>query len=211
VLILLLVYLIKKTNLKTGLLFAAGLALMTVLAVLLNRLGDSAAQSQAQSPETFVVPPPSNYNIAPIGEAPAGFAWVVMGLVLLLALAGITWLIVRTLRSQQPGKRLAGEAEAALRAIEDGQDLQDVILRSYQQMAALVSRERGLEREDSTTPREFEEVLIAGGLPSEPVRGLTRLFEKVRYGGRPGDAEDKRTAQACFTKLRDACLTGASK
>ncbi len=167
-------------------LFTAGLTLVTVLAVLLNGLGANAGRTQAQSAETFEYAPPSYYNVAPIGEAPAGFAWVVMGLVLLLAFAGAAWLVVRTIRAQQPGKKLAGEAAAALHALADGRDLKDVILRSYQQMAALVSRERGIEREESATPREFEEILITGGLPPEPVRELTRLFEKVRYGGKAG-------------------------
>jgi hypothetical protein len=211
VLVLILIYLVKKTNLKTGLLFTAGLALVTVLAVLLNGLGAKATQTQARSAETFEYAPSSYYNVAPIGEAPAGFAWVVMGLVLLLALGGVAWLVVRTIRAQQPAKKLAGEATAALHALADGLDLKDVILRSYQQMAALVSRERGIEREESATPREFEKILIDGGLPPEPVRELTRLFEKVRYGARPGNNEDKRAAAACFTALRDACLAGVKK
>ena len=69
-------------------------------------------------------------------------------------------------------------------------------MRCYYDMVRVLNEERGITRPRAMTPREFEERLRELGIPDEPVRRLTRLFEEVRYGAKtPGESEEE---QAIF-------------
>jgi hypothetical protein len=69
---------------------------------------------------------------------------------------------------------------------------------------------RNIHRDRYMTPHEFEAYLEGRGLPREPVRQLTALFEQVRYGGvRPGRA-DERTAISSLEAIVAACQKSVS-
>lgn len=200
--------LLRKASLKNLARLAAGLAAVVFVMVLVGLLKLPQPQTAPLGgDESAPAAGAWTYAVAPIGDPPAGL----MDLVLYAALAAAAglggWLLYRAL--QRPdGDPLAAEAAAALRAIEEGQDLRDVIPACYLQMARAVKSGRGLDREEFMTPREFEALLCSRGLPPEPVRRLTALFEKVRYGrARPG-SRDEADAVACLKAIRLACGRG---
>jgi hypothetical protein len=118
--------------------------------------------------------------------APTGI--LIFGAVLLAALAGaIAWWWFVPERaggsaSLSTQEQLADQAGQAAQAIADGEDLQDVILRTYYRMERILSEERGVDRPQAMTPSEFAEALAGQGLPQGAVADLTHLFEAVRYG-----------------------------
>ncbi len=99
---------------------------------------------------------------------------------------------------------LSAEAGLALDNLSAGADLGDTILRCYLEMNRLVHRRRGLRRKAAATPREFTAELIRSGLPESDVHQLTRLFEMVRYSGRPLGATEGRQAEASLRAIFEA-------
>lgn len=119
-----------------------------------------------------------------------------VGAVLLL---GLFWLMIARARRPQPTVmvQLATQAEETIEALITGQDLRSTILLCYRRMTEIAAKSRNLPREVSVTPHEFENILIANGLPTNPVHDLTRLFEDVRYGDQVvGEEERKRAVNA---------------
>jgi hypothetical protein len=91
---------------------------------------------------------------------------------------------------------LEESAEEALAALRSGGDLKNTIIRCYHEMSQALQKERGIQRGDAITPREFESLLVSRGFPSSAVMDLTRLFEDVRYGTKvPGKQEEDRAIQ----------------
>jgi hypothetical protein len=143
-------------------------------------------------------------------------AWLVLaaslGLALLLSalLVGAVWFLRhRTQRPEGPLEQLAHQAEEALELLRAGSNLKDIVMHCYAEMSRTLDRERGIVRQGSMTPREFESRLAEAGLPGEPVRRLTRLFEQVRYGAKVADAQEEEQALACLAAVVAACR-GAS-
>ena len=127
-------------------------------------------------------------------------------LVVALALA-LVWLLLRRRAQKQPGDALADlaqEAQQALDALDEGGDVRATVLRCYQEMARVLRRQRGLQRQEATTPREFEELLAGTGLRDDHIRQLTRLFERVRYGGAAATERDEEEARVCLNAIVQA-------
>ncbi len=51
------------------------------------------------------------------------------------------------------------------------------------------------------TPREFERLLENEGVPAEPARQLTGLFEAVRYGQWQPNPGDEQKAVSCLDAI----------
>jgi hypothetical protein len=133
--------------------------------------------------------------------------------VLAVLLAGLAALLVWWLwqPKRKPGElsdltriQLAGQAQEAVDALEAGMDLKDTILRCYYQMAAILAKERNLERPLAMTPAEFAGHLTAQGLPKWPVNELTRLFEMARYGGYHLGRVEQERALECLSAIATA-------
>jgi hypothetical protein len=88
--------------------------------------------------------------------------------------------------------------------LEAGGELQDVILRCYAQMLDVLKRQRGIRRKEAMTPAEFATWLKAAGLPDRPVTRLTRLFERVRYGGISSGQAEAMEAIDCLNAIANA-------
>jgi hypothetical protein len=130
--------------------------------------------------------------------------WLILAITAVLAalLAGAIWLLWRRARPQPTAiELLAREAEAALADLDAGGDLAETVLRCYGEMIRVLREQRGLERQKTMTPREFEQYLAAAGLRDGHIRQLTRLFESARYGGGRASARDQREAVACLTAI----------
>jgi hypothetical protein len=156
-----------------------------------------------------VLSPPEPLSPAPTAEFVADPSqWLVLAASLALAvllvasLVGIAWFFWRRRRPESSLGRLARDA---LQALEAGANLKNTVIRCYFQMARVLDEQRGIRRQQSMTPREFERRLEGEGLPGEPVRQLTRLFEEVRYGTMvPGEREE-RQAIASLRAIVEAC------
>lgn len=71
---------------------------------------------------------------------------------------------------------------------------------AWEAMAASVP----VEDRESRTPAELAREAVASGLPSGPVRRLTRTFREVAYGGRPRTRERHRRALEALRRLRQS-------
>ena len=154
---------------------------------------------QAFTEVAFTATPPEwLINVTTIGLAVLAAA----------ALVGMIWSI-RHRRRRPPMGELVREAEEAIEALKEGADYEDTILRCYFEMSRVLNEEQGLVREEAMTPREFERTLGGAGVPGEPVRRLTRLFEDVRYGDKlPGTGKEDE-AITCLTFIVEACRGGS--
>ncbi len=198
----LIIKLVNKANIKKIVSLAGGLLGILFLYLLLGQ-ADFSSQSQfVEVPGGIELQPLTNYDFAPIGDPPTEMFWIVTIILVIGAVFLIIWFINHTLHREHNDDLIAREAIAALQAIESGQDLKNVIIRSYMQMVRITKEEKGIERLDSETPREFERLLISHGMPIQPVQQLTRLFEKVRYGSKNPDLQDERAAIECLSAIR---------
>lgn len=97
-------------------------------------------------------------------------------------------------------EQLANEAQNAVDALMAGENIKNIVIRSYFQMSRVLLQERDIKREQAMTPHEFEQTLVEKGLPYEPVHQLTHLFEEVRYGTKqPGKLEELRAIDCLST------------
>ena len=149
------------------------------------------------------LPPPRTLATAPLGRVPPALVWVVaIVLGALIILLAARMFVAR--RRQIPGP-WEQEVERARQALLDGQDLREVIIRCYRRMGEALQEERGIERESSMTAGEFEALLAEKGLPREPVRQLTRLFEAARYSlWQPARGEEQ-GALRCLEAILEHC------
>lgn len=104
-----------------------------------------------------------------------------------------------------PLLQLAREARLAIDALQGGENVREVILRCYFEMVYVLDETRGIRRVETVTPREFAVQLAALGLPAAPITTLTELFEAVRYGTGPADAEAAKRAITSLTAIITAC------
>lgn len=132
-------------------------------------------------------------------------------LLALLLSAGILWALQFLRRREQPAPEnsfeelVADVAQNAIDTYHTGGSFQNVIIRCYVEMSATVEKYRGVQRQDTMTPREFEIQLGQLGFPPEPVRCLTRMFEVVRYGTQiPGETEEQQTMHS-LAAIINAC------
>jgi hypothetical protein len=119
----------------------------------------------------------------------------------LLIRGGVVWIFRVMWPTRAPLRNLARVARSTLGELSSGRNWEDSVISCYIRMGAAVSEKRGLFRQNAMTPAEFASRLEQAGIPSEPVRRLTRLFEKARYSSHATSAEDVREAVACMTSI----------
>jgi hypothetical protein len=96
-------------------------------------------------------------------------------------------------------------ARSTLNELSGAKESKNVIIRCYTRMNSAVNQYRGMTRNAAMTPAEFAEQLEGAGLPREDVRGLTSVFEKVRYGAQTVSPEEIKEAKNCLTGILKAC------
>ena len=151
-----------------------------------------------------VKPPEITSGEVQAQQSPQWLAFL-LGLVIVLLLAWIAWRAWKRRRNPHPLHWLEDEAQAALDDLQGGADLSNVILRCYDQMCRAVSQQRGVQRKESMTPREFERRLAELGLPAGAVAQLTRLFEAARYSTHPAGETEKQQAVDSLSAILQAC------
>jgi len=161
----------------------------------------------AGSGEAEPLPPARPLATAPLGPVPPGLIWaagIVLGAAVLLV--SLRLLLARARAPEAPWVQ---ELVLARRALGEGGNPREVIVRCYTRMAEALQEERGIERQQSMTTGEFETVLASKGLPKEPVTQLTRLFEAARYGRGTPVAEEGLAAMTCLDAILDYCRRSA--
>jgi len=169
--------------------------------------------SVTPTPETAQEPMPEVYEPALDVTFMPPERWVrvivISSVILLCAAVLLTllWLFYARQRPfvPPPVAQLATQAQAALDALYAGEDVHDVVLRCYFEMARVLDESQGLRRAETATPREFAARLVALGLPAQPVQTLTRLFEEVRYGRYQADDVVIQQATASLKGIVAAC------
>ncbi len=205
-----LVYLILSPDARKRVLRSLGLLLWLVALVLLIRARPDffeqlqGAAAGGWSPDEATVAA-AGFSANPPLWAVWGTAIVVGGL-LAAGLVAVAWYVWRQTRPQESSLAQVGlEAQAALDALQAGADLKDTVLRCYFEMGRVLREQRGISREESMTPREFERYLGEAGLHDDQVARLTYLFEDVRYGAKvPGEREEQEAVD-CLTAIVKAC------
>jgi hypothetical protein len=104
-------------------------------------------------------------------------------------------------RNKKKDSRLEKIVLETLRDINAGRQWEDAVIQCYAQMTDAVSRKRRMKRDISMTPAEFAKGLEEAGLPSGPIRKLTDLFERVRYGSRSSRENEASEAILCLTEI----------
>jgi magnesium-transporting ATPase (P-type) len=181
----------------------------------LHKANQNAALKQPVAMPGAAQIPGLGLNAAPTAQfsaSPPSWLALVVILTISILIVAVTFAAVRFIRHRKKSEKnsyedLAREAEMAIESLRSGGDLSISILHCYQEMSRIVKKEKGIAREATMTPREFEERLEGKGLPRESIRTLTRLFEQVRYGAVPTGIREENLALACLTDIVNACKT----
>jgi len=133
-------------------------------------------------------------------------AILILGALLVALIAGsIAWWYLPERRGKpvpvSAAQKIAEQAEEALQAIESGEEVKDIILRTYYRMEQTLAEERGLSRPQAMTPSEFAAALGQQGVPLGAVQDLTQLFEMVRYGGGQSSAAMQQRASTALRAI----------
>ena len=115
------------------------------------------------------------------------------------------WQEYRASNAGLPLHKIARIARSSLNDLSSGRDSTDVIMNCYFRMSDVVESKRNLSRSKSMTPAEFALRLEQAGLPSDAVNRLTRLFERVRYGGYRSGTTEVNEAVSCLTTILHHC------
>jgi hypothetical protein len=132
---------------------------------------------------------------------------IILDITLLILIGILVWYLFQRFFSKplSTTDQLKAEVENAINEIESGVDLRNVIIRCYKDMCQTLADQRGIQREQNMTPREFELELQNLGIPQSAVQRLTRLFELVRYGNYQLDLSAEQEALYCLTTIADSC------
>lgn len=204
--LLLIFYLFKNIQYKKFLIIIGTLLLIAGLFFLIDKiqLPEAPAKTITQQPRVaetaFKIesPPPG------VPENTQLFS------ILLIGTAGLVFIIIlisfyKSSRPQKVKKLLADEADQALKAIRNGQNVGDIIIYCYLQMEQILKDEKGIQRNESVTPREFEGLLAANNVPTGQIHQLTQLFEKARYSNKKSGLDEKRMAEDCLSSIIRSC------
>lgn len=160
------------------------LPIMSVVALLylFNQITPPDSKPAAIEPINILDQPALQPSIMQLNGPPQALRWAVVA-ASLLAIGIIVFIKIKG-RSQGNFEKnqLLNEAENALAALNAGADFKNVIIRCYHQMSMILKQNRGVERYNSMTVREFEKMLQEKGIPYTPIHHLSSLFELVRYG-----------------------------
>ena len=172
---------------------------------LLNFSGIGSGEAAAAADDIAPIEPFSPPDVAP-------WAVYLISIGVVLALLFLTWRLLRWWQrlsrsrvSSDSLDDLAAIARTSLDDLQAGRDWDDVIVGCYTRMNESVSRRRGLFRTQAMTPAEFARRLEQAGLPGDPVRRLTRLFEAVRYGGQTSGQNEINEAVSCLNAILHYC------
>ncbi len=169
-----------------------GISILIVVVMLLPK-------PEGAPPEAMTLPAPVKPVFAPLGAAPSVLLWLAAIGILALILVLVARVLAK--RKERPAGGWEIAAEQALQALQDGEDVKEVILECYRRMSRALQEEQGIERESFMTAGEFEGVLASKGLPPSPVHRLTALFESARYSRAEPTPLEERDAMTSLEEI----------
>jgi len=194
----------------------ADLVVLGLLLFMVNLLSlwhkGEVAQQDSQAPG--ISQPPLQF---PSEEAtdrfqPTQSSWIrliiglIFAVILSVLLAAVLWMIYRRKRMKiSTLERLGEQAREAVNSLLDGVDFNKTIIRIYIQMSQVLHEERGISREAAMTAHEFQNLLYRKGFPEEPVKNITDLFERVRYGNWQPRGQDEQQAIESLNQISIFC------
>ena len=92
---------------------------------------------------------------------------------------------------------IAGEAADRIETEAEGSDAENEVYRAWKEMTG----ELDLSDPETATPREFQNHAVGAGMTPDDVRELTRLFERVRYGGESATEDRERRAVTVLRRI----------
>lgn len=149
------------------------------------------------TPPAFVIDPPAWLSTL-----------IILGFMLLLF--GALWILWQRRRpSLAPSPavhedvldRLMREAHNTLADLQQGDDVKNRVLGCYRAMTEMMKEERGIERAEAMTARDFERHLWELGFSDDHIRRLTRLFERFRYGAAAPSEQAEAEAIDCLSSI----------
>jgi hypothetical protein len=173
---------------------------LSLLFLVLFSLFPAGAIDAPPSPERRAPPAALAASAVP-SPPPAILAWAAAGIAAALAALLCLRLVSARSEARRAPDPIELEAQAARLALLRGGELKGVILECYKRMSGSLARERGIERSESMTAREFEALLEERGVPEGSVRRLTSLFESVRYGDLSPSPGEEAEALACLEEI----------
>jgi hypothetical protein len=186
--------LIRGTGWKSLLTLIKLLSLIILIALIVLFLISFSPGFQAPLLADLIISfPKTHVSVSQLTAVPPWMIWMI-GIALLVVTVATGILIFRYATKQKTIMTSVGlEAKKAWQDIEAGQTLKNVIINCYRQMSILIKESSKLEREDSMTTQEFEDLLKREGVPYEPIHQLTQLFDAARYGDwRPGPTDEQK-------------------
>jgi hypothetical protein len=134
--------------------------------------------------------------------------WITSLLVIVMggiAIVVFNRLIDRWLGPKKGLDEIAAIAHSTLNDLSGTTVSKNTIIRCYIRMNSAVNKYRGITRGAAMTPAEFALYLENAGLPRSDIQGLTRVFERVRYGKQNISPDDIKEAKQCLTSILMAC------
>jgi hypothetical protein len=148
-------------------------------------------------------------TFSPPVVAPQWEFWITALIVIGVGVIGIVVfnrLIDRWLRPKKGLDEIADIARSTLNDLSDKKISKNTIIRCYVRMNSAVNKYRCITRDAAMTPAEFALHLENAGLPRDDVEGLTRVFERVRYGMQNNiSPDDIKDARQYLTGILKAC------
>lgn len=130
---------------------------------------------------------------------------VMMGFVMAFILLGLfTFSVWKLWQRVSPMLTVSQIAQDAIEDIQSGVDLRHVIVRCYYDMCRALQNTGRWARSKATTPRELAEQLENASIAGEQTVRLTRLFERVRYGGQDLGKAEEQEAIECLQAIAAA-------
>ncbi len=197
--------LIVLVNIKRILQLALALVILLIIVYMMPRVTPDQTAYIPNGSSEITTPPSFDYPVTPLGRPPQILVqFVIIGIVLGIGLLA-SMAVKRWQSSKKVEDELLQEAEEAVNALKAGKDLRNVILRCYLQMTRSLQEEQGIERDHTMTAQEFEGWLGNLGFPTIPLRQLTSLFEKVRYGKQEMSHNDEQIALDSLNEIIQFC------
>lgn len=188
---------------------AAGFIVMLVLGgiiILAQTLSESSqAGVNVQERNNTVEGGSSNVTTAERSPGAVQYSVIAVAMVLVAVIAvklAFSMRSKKTLKSGDRGEELIRKINAAMNQLKGGKRVQDVIIRTYEEMC-MVLKKSGVKEKDSFTPREFERAITEQmGIALEPVSRLTALFEEAKYSSHPIDDSKRMEAIRALRELK---------
>ena len=200
-----------KINIRTLLVIVTVVAVLLAVLLLLPPFEPSGITAVFIEAESFDNVPLPIFNAEPLGPPPAELIWAA-ALILLVFLAGLGFLWLQSRRLQrEESAQIAGELEKTIRALDAGENFNNVIIACYAGMVRAIHNEAGIDRNVTMTALEFEKALINYGLPGEAVRELTRLFEAARYSQHKPDGTAQKNARLFLSEIIEHLQSSAGE